>query len=235
MAYLNDSTKTIKLRFLDWMDSDNTGNNVSDLALDYLNRAQSEIWEERLWDKLVIDLALILDGKSVTNIPSDLGAIVSVWHDSDSDTHPDFYYYEDAREDTGYKFATTHTQTGGHSWTMDFFRAPTNPPFMTYQKTLPDLLDADDDFPFFPSALILTSAKLIYLADSNLSGARYTTMERRHERKLQSYRRKHPYKNRDRRRMNLDDTGVAIQSEQYNLSGERNRFVDRQSPSYDRG
>jgi hypothetical protein len=223
---------TFSKRLDDWLIE--LGGEVTNLTLDLFNRAQDWLLLRRDWEDLIVRYELTLSNDSAS-LPSDLSRILRVWHDSDGDGKPDFYYYAYARHDDGYYVSDSFTKSGGHSKTATFYRTPSHTPTVEYIKTLEHFTGSGVEYSFFPPDLLLRTAQKTHIEEADLVGNEYQAIINSHAEMLRDYEASHQYRNRDMRSEVLDDHGDPIDVEQYNLSGDTDRWNDGYDNSYDFG
>ena len=228
-------------RFLDWADDvENSGDNITNVAIDYINRAQEEIRAHRLWEELITREPLTVTNR-VASLPSDLGEIVSIGGDSNGDGKIDFYYYQDSNdEDKGYYITNTYTKAAGKSQTLTFYLSPQYTPILLYVKTLEDFTAAEatggtDIYLFYPESLMLAKAKEIYLLDGDLIGDELTAVQNEVRNKMADYEAGHQYVNIDIKRDMLDDEGQIVDMEGYDIYRGTSGIKSNFSNSYDFG
>lgn len=230
----SDLYSDIKNAFLDWMDdTDNEGNNVADVALLTINRAQHNLERYDTWDGLVKDYALSLTDKTAI-LPSDIGELIAVYHDSNSDGKPDWYYYRDGDYSSGYKIRQTFNKATGHSATIQFFNNPSNTPIVRYKAKLADFTGEGSEYSYFPFDLLLLEAQYIHITESGLVGNDYQAVMNRRKEILRDYRQEHQYKNNDMRVVQRDYRGWQINNDAYSLTGEEQPLRDGLSNDFDR-
>lgn len=224
-------------RYLDWLnDQANTGGNVTNNALDTINRAQRNLWQYRAWCELVKTASLTVTNL-VASLPSDYGRLISMWHDSDSDGKPDFYYYLEGRPDNGYRLRDPFTKAGGHSRTVTFFRAPSYTPQIEYQFALDDFTNVGTEYSFFPEDLLFAEAQLIHVADGAfIAGNDINTIEKRRNELRRDFEDAHQWLNADMRMQSNDSFGHEVQQEEYAMDGEMSSGTARHHEAdYDDG
>jgi len=234
-GYHNDVFSTIRNRMLDWLsDVANEGNNITDLATDLLNRAQRELWEYRAWEYLLESgYSLTISSKAAT-LPSDFGRMVRVWHDTDGDNRPDFYYYNRSnRVDDGYYIVSGFTKAAGHTWTINFYNSPTQTVKIDYIKTLEDFTGTGTEYSFFPGELLLCTAQKIHITESDMIGPEYSAMRQRQLEMLANYEHANHYVNVDMRLEVVDDAGDRVETEEYDLGQGVGAIATNFDNSYD--
>lgn len=236
MAIIDENSlySDIYNRLLDWMsDVANTGGNVSNRARDLLNRAQEQLRIYRAWDGLLKRSQLTVTDK-VATLPDDCREIVRVWHDSDSDGKPDFYYYQDSkRPDDGYYITDTFAKATGHTRTMTFYAAPSYDPYVEYIHSLDEFTGDGTEYSYFPGELLLATAQLIHVTESGIVGNEYSAIERRQSHLMLDYEQSHQYQNIDPRSVQNDDDGVEIELEDFNLYDGAGGIVSHFDNDYD--
>lgn len=223
---------TFSKRLTDWLRE--VGGEVTDLTLDLCNRAQDWLWLRRDWEDLIVRQTLSLTDKSAS-LPSNFGRVLRVWHDSDEDGKPDYYYYRQARYDDGYYISDSFTKAAGHSKTITFFQDPTHTVTLEYIKTLDHFVGSGDEYSFFTPDLLIRTAQKIHIEESDLVGKEYEAIINSHAELLRDYEVAHQYRNSDMRMESLDDHGDPIETESYNLIGDTDRWNGGYSNDYDHG
>jgi len=234
-GFHSDVFSTIKNRLLDWLQFANTGGNVSDLALDLLNRAQRELWNYRAWEYSVRRVTLTVSNK-VATLPAGFGKVLRVFSDTNGDGLPDFYYYNrSSRADDGYYLTDSFAKATGHSWTMTFWSAPQNTVTLEYQIILDDFNGAETEYSFFPGELLLVRAQKIHITEAALVGNDYTAIMNREKELLLDYEHAHHYRNVDPRMELSDENGTQIENEEFDLGGGTGAAANSFDNSYDNG
>lgn len=229
-------------RFLDWADDvENAGNNITNVALDYINRAQEEIRAHRLWEELYTRADLTVSNKSAS-LPSDLGEIVKIGYDTNGDGRMDNYFYQDSsKEDRGYYITNTYTKAAGKSQTITFNLDPNYTPVIFYIKVLEDFTAAEATgetsiYLFFPESLMLAKAKEIYLLDGDLIGNELAAVQQEVKNKLADYEAGHQWVNVEINRDFIDEEGELVTMEGYDIAnGDTGISYSKYSNSYDHG
>src|SRR3990172_11167582 len=158
MPYLTETFADLYNEFKDWLtDVDNAGNNIADIALNRLNRAQQNLWHKKFWDGLVKEGALTASATTQA-MPTDWGKTLCVGYDSDGDGKLDKYYYDsDATSQWGYKIRNVYAKATGHVRTIEFYQAPSNAPKIYYQMLLPNFVNTGAEYLYFPTDLMLAA------------------------------------------------------------------------------
>lgn len=234
-GFHSDVFSTIKNRMLDWLQFSNTGGNVTDLALDLLNRAQRELWNYRAWEYLVTRANLTVTNKAAT-LPAGFGKVIRVFSDTNADGLPDFYYYNrSSRADDGYRLSDAFVKATGHAWTMTFWSAPQNTVTLEYQIVLEDFAGTDTEYSFFPGELLLARAQKIHITEAALVGNEYTAIVTREKELLLDYEHAHHYRNMDMRMELNDENGTQIENEEFDLAGGTRSAANSFDNTYDNG
>lgn len=229
-----DTYAQISARLDDWLESQ--GGSVTNLTLDLLNRAQQSLSQYLPWEYLRKRTTLTVSNKTAA-LPADLDRINSVYHDSDGDGRPDFFYYNQSTfADNGYKITDSFTAASGHSLALSFYAAPTNTPYIDYQAAIANFAGTGTEYSFFPGDMLLLEAQYIHTVEMGLVGNEYTTIVTRREEQLRDYRQAHHNIDHDQRMVQNDWHGEPTQSSQYTMDGAIDGVeTDDRSPSYDRG
>lgn len=224
---------TFSKRLTDWLTT--VGGEVSNLTLDLANRGMDRLWLEADWEDLIGRQVLSLTDKSAS-LPDDFGRVVRVWHDSDSDGKPDFYYYAYANHDNGYYISDSFAKATGHNKTITFYRDPSHTPTVEYVKALTHFTAGEDaEYSFFPPDLLIRAAQMTHIEEADLVGNEFDAIERSYNAMLYKYKATHQFKNRDMYHEMRDELGDRIENDQYNLTGDLDVWADGYDNSYDRG
>ena len=179
----SDLYSEVQPRFVNWLGNSNTGNTViTDLALDYLNRAQDSLANEapRGWVYLTKDhvlLSLIPAAGGVPAggatgleyaLPSDLGVLLCVYVDTTLTHKPTIYYYRNGKIIFGFKMDPNYSKAAGFQSTIKFFYTPINTPYCRYQVQLARFTGAGTEYCPFPGDLLLLEAQKIRCAEKGL-------------------------------------------------------------------
>lgn len=233
MAYGSEVFSTAYNRMKDWLIEANDGGNVTDLALDLLNRAQERLRMYRPWEELVKQQALTVSSKTAS-LPSDCGEILALWHDSDSDGHPDFYYYNRSRRvDTGYRMTDSFTKAAGHARTITFYAAPSYTVYLEYIIKLDDFANSGTEYSFFPIDLLVAQAQIIHYTEQDLVDEGYRAVFDNWQRLLVDYEQAHSWRNIDMRWEITDDQNNDVEQEVYSLIDGPDVEPTNSDPSYD--
>lgn len=228
MSYRNDLYEDIAKRFKGWLRTSNTGEFITDLALDYINRAQRSLNAYRPWKWLLQKrYALVLVDRSVA-LPSNLTRIVSAYDDSNGDGLPDNFYYENSiRTSDGYYITESFSKATGKARTITFYNAPSNTVYLDYLTTLVDFAGAGDEYSFFPGELLLAKAQTLNLEDDGRIGTdEYKMIINRLQSELNDFTQAQ-VENYDMRTEAKDDHGRSVAVESYSLSNGTDEGVSR--------
>ena len=218
----NEPYSTFSKRMTDWLLT--VGGEVADLTLDLFNRGQDHLWLKRDWEDLLVRTELSLTDNSVA-LPSDFGRVVRVWHDSNSDGKPDFYYYARGRYDDGFYIADTFAKATGHSRTINFFRSPSHTPTLEYIKLLDHFVGSGTEYSYFPPLLLMRAAQKVHIEESeHLDGNAFNAIMNSYAEELSNYEASNQFRGRDMRAEILDDNGTRVDMEGYNLGGDMQRY-----------
>jgi hypothetical protein len=206
-------------RFREWMtDRDNSGDFVGDIALDYINRANQVLWGHTFWDDLMTHAALTLSGLAGT-FPAAYGRTYCMYHDSDGDGKPDWYYYKDGKPGKGYRLTRTFSRAAGSSFVATFFLSPTNTPYLLYQAVLDDFTGQGTEYIFWPAELLLKTAQCLYKEDADDLGVDYDKLNAARRVLLERHEMGHQFANADYVMDQNDAGGKEVQNEAYALDG----------------
>jgi hypothetical protein len=232
--FLTEPYSTFSKRLTDWLNT--SGGEVTNLTLDLLNRAQQWLCLYRAWDGLTVRTQLTLSDKDITLPSTFSGACVAVYTDSNGDGKPDKYYYRDGEVGSGYRAQNTFAKATGHSWKFTFFAAPASNPVVVFPVPLDDFAGTGTEYSFFPTNLLLATAKKLHIEESDLVGPEYESILRAHDELLREFEHSHQHQNIEWRMRQLDTDGNEVGNEGYDLNGgSETAFLDEYDSSYDMG
>lgn len=247
MAYgKNETASKAYQRLLDWLDDcANTGGNVSNLALDLMNRAQEELRIYRPWSDLVRTTDLTLTDNAAT-LDDVVGEVFAAYADTDDDGLPDKWFWNSSkRVDDGYVIRDAFAKDTGHSRTITFYRAPSNTVTLEYITKLEDFVvadvDEDDDsyaaaYSFFPNSLLVARAQRIHALEGGVPDPNeYNGLMDREKDLLTDYSQSHEYINIDMRMELLDDDAVGVDLETYSMDLGSDGIAAPYTNDYDQG
>jgi hypothetical protein len=164
-----DTIAAIRSRFNTFAKFPSVGNTVSGRDLDYLNRANKWLSQFTRWDNLNKKAALVLISGKTYQIPTDCAQVNEIYSDSDSDGHPEYYYYNRSQNRyNGVYFSSTYDKATGTTNTVTFISDVTETPYIGYTQVLPDFSGSGTEYPFWPSELILRCAQKLYIEDKGI-------------------------------------------------------------------
>lgn len=172
MGLWNDPVDTIVNRLRDTLVFSDTGNHVSNYALDLLNRAQNWLSMNRQWDFLKKTATITLDSNRQAVLPSDLNSILAIYVDVSGIGKPTVYYNVESNDvSKRYEIFDTFSVDTGHVKTITF---PSNAPvlgtlILLYTYNLPNI-EAGQTYTFFPSELLFRCAQKIHHEDKGTTG-----------------------------------------------------------------
>lgn len=170
---------TIRKRLRDILVFSSVGNNVSNLDLDLLNRAQMWLSQYRQWDALVKVIPMTLDSTKSMVLPSDINAILEVYVDLAGIGKPTLWYYQNAPDIAQrYTIIDTFDSSTGHSWKISFplYGVIQGPLYMRYSYNLADFVGTDEagnelvEYSFFPPNLLIRCAQKMHYEDKGITG-----------------------------------------------------------------
>lgn len=225
MAYPNQVYSDAYKRLTDWLVESNTGGAVTNLARDLLNRAQEELRMYRPWEELSKHEPLTVNSDKSAYLPADCGEIIGIYHDSDNDGRPDWWYWNRSkRVDDGYYFTNDFSRLNGYQRAFHFYAAPSYTPIVWYVRTLEAFtgtgLDTDDvEYSFFPLDLLLVTAQIIHRSEEDLMDGSYAQLVIRKEKLLADYEEAHQFINVDMRMNVTDYDGELVGMDEYSMIG----------------
>ena len=165
-TYLTD----IKPVMQDWLTNSLAGNSVSDLPLNFTNRAQQSLWAEKPWSQLEVFTEMTLSGNDYT-VPDAVGRIVRI-AEYDSYGQMIVEYKEGDDPNYGYSIDWAFTMAAGYAGTITFNSISGSGTLkITYIKALDNFTGVADttEYSYFPATLILLAAqKLSALEKGNV-------------------------------------------------------------------
>jgi hypothetical protein len=169
MGYWTAKYSEIEPRLKDFIKAGDNGN-VTNVALDLLNRAQDYLWQYKAWGYLQ-KVASVTMTNSTGSMPSGFGRLLSVYLDSNNDGIPEIQYYENHSDITRtYSMAATFVTATGYTWTITMPNAPGTIK-VRYMPEITAFTGTGTEYSVFPAQLLLITAMKIHLqeigADSN--------------------------------------------------------------------
>ena len=235
MPYFADTYSQIAARFTSWLSDRATSDaNISNVPLDYANRAQQKLWQYRAWLYLLKEHTLVFSGLEAP-LPTDFGKVICVGQDTNSDGKIEFFMFESGNRIDGYKIRDTFTKASGHSFKMVFHQAPAVTPIVYYQATLADFTASGTEYSYFPGNLLLLTMQELALIDAGLVGNDLVVIQQTIKRELRDYEQAHQWVNAPMYTVQLDAYGRPINIEGYSLDGTHQLIKSRNVPSYDEG
>jgi len=193
---------------------------VTDIILDYLNRGQRRIARERDWDFLEATTELTLDSDNSASLPA-LDTIIEVYVDSDGDSKPDGYLYNEGRIGSGYTIKDTFDQSTGWTKVITFFQDVSNSPIVKYKRLVEDFTaDYASQYSIFSEDLVLRGAQLEHLEEAGLDNNIYQTILTNYNRELKKAIMAYEDANVDMRSEVRDIEGHRIITENFSLDGD---------------
>ena len=220
MTWRNDLYSEVSARFKEWIPRSNEGDYVTDIALDYINRANRKLNGYRPWKLLLIKRSSLTLSSRSASLPAACLRIWRCYEDNDNDGRPDILYYENSvHTPEGYYITETYAKATGITRAITFYLSPSSTPYIDYVQILPDFTGNGIEYLFFPGELLLAQAKLLYLEDDGRSSSEEYKMifnrfqeEERDFTQLQA-------ENFDMRMDVKDDRGHIVNVEDYSLNG----------------
>jgi hypothetical protein len=178
--------------FNEWLENSPTGGAyVTDITLNYANRAQDSLWSDppNGWT-LLTKTAQLTISSLVANMPADFGMPIHVYSDDDSDGKPDRYYFKDGRLIDGFKFTHTFTKAAGHSDSITFYQAPIEPVYLDYQVKLTAFVGTGTEYLFFPMNLMLGKMQYLRCIDKGILNE-WAAFEKEYHKELKRFKAQH--------------------------------------------
>jgi hypothetical protein len=211
------------------------GGNVSNLALDTINRAVQNLVNRRNWDFLVKDAALTITNKT-GSLPSDLGKIIQVYHDSDGDGMPDWYYYRNSkRDDHRYTVDYGFAKATGYAPTITFADGPQSTPRIKYQVYVDKFTGTGTEYSAFPANVVIAETMMLHAAEKGWNDGEYALLKDSWAKTIRDFEQAHQYQNNEPRQEVTDDNGDMVTQDDFGLDGDYDRGQGRYENSYDLG
>lgn len=156
--------------FNEWLENSPTGGDyVTNLTVDYANRAQDSIWSDPPtgWTLLTRSAQLTISSL-VATLPTGDGMLIHVYSDDDQDGKPDRYYFKDGRLIDGFKFLAGFAKATGHTRQIQFYQSPVEPVYCDYQVKLDAFTGSGDEYLFFPKNIMLGKMQYLRCIDKGL-------------------------------------------------------------------
>jgi len=205
-------------RFQIWIGNKNVSTTITNLRKHYYNRAQKQLEMEQAWDEQVVQETLTLTGNQAT-IPTNALRVVAVGHDYDGDKKPDWYYFNQADQGRGYSIIPNFSKATGRSNTLYLYIGfPYTINAFRYQKALEDFEDSGDEYSFFPTELLFSTAQLIRAKEKNAKPSEYNTILIEQQRLLKNFK-SAQYQNMSFKRSVNSHYGQRIEIDAVDLTG----------------
>lgn len=176
MSVWGETVASIINRVKDVIVWSSTGNNVENLPLDLLNRAQNWLCMYKSWDYLKKVVPLTISDNRTAQLPSDINVMLDIYSTLGDIGKPSIHYYPDAPDVAERcELFCDFTVTAGHSWYVQFPSEAlvTGPLYLKYAYNLPDIEEPEpnvDTYTFFPGELLVRCAQKLHIEDKGLTG-----------------------------------------------------------------
>jgi len=198
------------------------GGNVSDVALDLINRAQNRLVMEHEWDGLKKIAALTISNKTAS-MPADFGREIMLYVDSDGDGKPEDYLYKDGLTNSGYRINATFTKAAGYTYTITFYETPSSTVYLVYMPNLTEFLAADitgaATYSFFPAEIMVKQALVIHMAESGEENNQYQILKAELTEDIRKFQAASQYSNEDFSRELKNSLGNNVSIDEDYLDG----------------
>lgn len=228
-----DTYSEIKNVLSDWLQGE--GSAVTDLELNLINRAKDYLARYRHWDELKKKLSLTLssDGKTVSNFPTDIEAIIECGLDTDGDGRLDYLFFrDDYRPGRGYELTVTFSTASGRSHAMVFHDPPSGTPKLIYQQKLDDFTGLGTEYSFFPKELMIKTAQKLFIEDSGAHDE-YGVIDKAFREQIRDYELLHQYQNTAQHFQPLDNYYNPIEFDGNALDGRETSRTTEFEPDVD--
>lgn len=147
------------------------GGDISNLDLDYINRAKDWLCQYRPWDFLVNYATLTVPDSRICDLPTDLQSILEVYLDVNGDGKPDLWFYANSPEVMQrYKLIPSYDPATGTTLQIQFPPNAylSNNPTLKYIFLVNDYTGTGTEISFFPPNLLLRTAQKLYVEDRGI-------------------------------------------------------------------
>ena len=171
----NADIATIRNRLKLTMAYNSQGGNVSNLDLDYINRAKDWLCQYRMWDFLIKYQTATVPDTRIVALPADLQTLVEVYIDINGDGKPDLWFYANSPDVMNrYVLIPTYDPATGETMSIQFPPNAylTTTPTLKYVFKVADYTRTGTEYSFFTPGLLLRTAQKIYVEDRGIDDAK---------------------------------------------------------------
>jgi hypothetical protein len=232
--FFNDLYSDIAARFSNWLEvSTSDSEYITDLALDYINRAIGSLLLEapRGWDMLTKDRYTLTiggtDGKTAV-LPTDCGSILLVYSDPNDDNIPTIRYYSGKDYEIDRSFSTS----AGYSASLKFVEEVIYTMYLRYQVIPTIFTGSGTEYSPFPADLVLLSAQRIRCREKGLNNE-WQALKGEYDDFLMKFKGKHQNVSECGDLGINDAAGNMIRIPTYDMAGNNDRPVSRYGNDWD--
>ena len=223
---INVTIDGVYKRLKDWLFVSNLGANVTDYALDLINRANSHLaTKPDAPDTLITKkIQLTLVSKSAT-LPADCIGVVTAYADYDTDGKPDRKYFNRSEEiSDGYYISSTFSKDTGNVQTITFYQDPGNIVYAEYRAQAPVYAGTLSgttliEYLLFHEELTLRAAQFLIVIDKGLQGDEYQKIKAAYDMEWGNYMTSVVFPNLDSNEIVLDNFGIPYYPQYTNMRG----------------
>jgi hypothetical protein len=222
---INVTIDGVYKRLKDWLFVNSLGANVTDYALDLINRANSHLaTKPDAPDTLLIKKEkLILVDRSAT-LPIDCIGVLTAYADYDNDGKPDRKYFNRSEQvGDGYYITSVFSKDTGNVQTITFFQAPGTDVFIEYRAQIPIYVGTGEttktEYLIYPEELTLRAAQFLIVIDKGLQGDEYQKVKAAYDMEWGNYMTAVVLPNLDSEETILDNYGYPYYPSHTNLRG----------------
>lgn len=216
MYFTDTYADDIKPVMLDWLTNDVSGNNVTDLALSYTNRALKSLWPEKPWTHLEKFISITPDENNQYTLPATLGKIIRIGDYINNELQ---YEYMEGDDPTyGYTIDWDFTKAAGYAGVITFNYVVGSNIKLTYLKALEKFTGVGTEYSYFPDVLILLAAQRIAALSKGNFGE-YQGITADYDRELKKFENATQNVNADTRPYLRDRMGNKVVTPHYSLGG----------------
>jgi hypothetical protein len=232
--YFTDTYLTnIKPVMTDWLTNSLSGNSVTDLVLDYTNRAQQSLWAEKPWTHLEKFISITPDSNNQYTLPTGadarVGKIVRIGEYLDNELQ---YEYKEGDNPTyGYSIDWDFTKAAGYAGVITFNYVVGSNIKLTYIKALDIFTGTGTEYSYFPAILILLAAQRISALEKGNVGE-FQGITASYDRELKKFENATQNVNADTRPILRDRAGNKVQTPHFSLGGTPERVPTARSNKY---
>jgi hypothetical protein len=221
-TYLDD----LRPQLVDFISNNSISQNVADVPLSCVNRAQKNLWMKKPWNDLAVDVEVVLTNNSYA-LPVGFGRVIWMYADLDGSGAAGRMVWMSMDWD-GYKIRDSFAKATGHSLLLSFSYDQSSAIYMIYQKLLDDFTGSGDEYLFFPANLMLLECQKILLREKG-DLKEEVAAEKAFNTEFSEFCNARQWVNSDPRASFRDSHGDLIVMQRYSLDGSVGGSIGRNS------